>query len=129
VERLAAAAGATRGAAVTQEEAAAYLDLAGGDVRAALQELCGDAQWAARVSQAFAPETSAGPTAVVAALEKGSTLLRSSITAALSAAATCVDPGRLTRPSSLDAGRSGSGSLLETLAQRVSLDLGGRKVD
>lgn len=125
VERLAAAAGATRGTTVTQEEAAAYLDLAGGDVRAALQELCGDAEWAARVSDAFIPESAAAPTAMAAALEAGSSLIRTSITAAFSAAATCVDP-RLSRPGSTD-GRGGSGALLESLGQRVSLDLGRKK--
>ena len=56
VAQLASAASARRGVPATAEEAAAYLDLANGDVTAALLEMCDDAAWESRSNVAHAFE-------------------------------------------------------------------------
>jgi hypothetical protein len=63
VQRLAAAASVRRGATVSAEEAASYLDMADGDVTAALLELCADAEWESsrRVARAYRPAGCAAP--------------------------------------------------------------------
>jgi hypothetical protein len=65
LQQLASAASARRGCPASLEEAGAYLDLAGGDVTAALLEMCDDAAWESRakVAHAFPARTSSAAAA------------------------------------------------------------------
>jgi hypothetical protein len=63
LQQLASAASARRGCAATIEEAGAYLDLAGGDVTAALLEMCDDAAWESRAKVSHAFQARASPAA------------------------------------------------------------------
>ncbi len=91
MQQLASAAAARRGSPVTLEEAGAYLDLANGDVTAALRELSDDAAWEARahVASAFVPQRtgSAGGGGGAGAWAEGAAQgLRARFSAAMAAA-------------------------------------------
>ena len=99
VQRLACAASARRGSVATEEEAAAYLDLAGGDVTKALRAMSEDADW----------ENRCVATAFEARRVSGDAGTRAAVAAAAAAVAGGLRAGRSSIASAVASGAGGAG--------------------